>query len=284
MLLVVIPAWNEAATIARVVSDALGTGHAVLVVDDGSTDSTSKNALDAGAIVARLPVNLGVGAALRTGFLYAVEHGYDTVVQCDADGQHPIAQINRLAAAPQHLSLVIGSRFLDDAHTGSAHDNGSPHDVTSVTGSGGTGPALAHASATRASADSGSLERRRPYEIGKMRRTGIALLSRRLKRRTGLVLTDPTSGFRLLREPLLSAFSTEFPATYLSDTFEAVQLAADLVGPDGIAEVAVTMRSRQGGVPSESSLSSAVFMARTLLVTNRLITPRKCRLETGPTR
>lgn len=240
VLLVVIPAWNEAATIGDVVGDARRTGNHVLVVDDGSTDATAQRALAAGATVVRLPVNLGVGAALRTAFLYAVENGYDTVVQCDADGQHPVGQIDRLLTAPTSLSLVIGSRFIGD--------------------------------------DPATTYPRTTYPIGRVRAAGIAVLRRRLRRRTGLLLTDPTSGFRLLREPLLSAFSVDFPASYLSDTFEAVQLAADLLGPDGIGEVAVDMRTRQGGVASETSFSSAMFMARTLLVTNRLFTPRKAPL------
>src|SRR5450756_660968 len=84
----------------------------VLVVDDGSTDLTSVTAREAGAVVARLPYNLGVGGAMRLGFRYAVEHDYDTVVQIDADGQHDPAFVpqllDRIAAG---ADLVIGARF-----------------------------------------------------------------------------------------------------------------------------------------------------------------------------
>jgi glycosyltransferase involved in cell wall biosynthesis len=84
----------------------------VVVVDDGSSDWTGDRAAAAGATVLRLPVNVGVGGALRCGFRYAVDHGYDAVVQCDADGQHRPEEIPPLLegiAAGAHL--VIGSRF-----------------------------------------------------------------------------------------------------------------------------------------------------------------------------
>jgi glycosyltransferase involved in cell wall biosynthesis len=88
-LLVVIPALNEAATIGAVVGDARAhLAGDVLVVDDGSSDSTAEIAREAGATVVSLPYNLGVGGAIRTGLRYAARHGYSRVVQLDADGQH----------------------------------------------------------------------------------------------------------------------------------------------------------------------------------------------------
>jgi glycosyltransferase involved in cell wall biosynthesis len=88
-----------------------------LVVDDGSTDATSVAAAAAGAAVVRLPINLGVGGAMRCGFRYAVNHGYAGVVQCDADGQHPpetiAALVDSQRASGAHL--LIGSRFHPDA-------------------------------------------------------------------------------------------------------------------------------------------------------------------------
>ncbi len=90
---------------------ASGTAHDVVVVDDGSTDDTAKVALLGGAAVLRLPYNLGIGGALRTGFRYAVEHDYDAAVQVDADGQHDPAAIDALLAELSHADMVIGSRF-----------------------------------------------------------------------------------------------------------------------------------------------------------------------------
>jgi glycosyltransferase involved in cell wall biosynthesis len=112
MTLVVIPAHNEAGTVAEVVRAVRGLGLPVVVVDDGSSDTTALEAQRAGAAVVRLPVNLGVGAALRTGFRYAVARGHERVVQVDADLQHDPASIaDLLAAAEAGAHLVIGSRF-----------------------------------------------------------------------------------------------------------------------------------------------------------------------------
>src|SRR4051794_36131666 len=115
-LLVVVPAWNEERSVGSVVSDVRALGFDVLVVDDGSRDATSAVARERGAMVVRLPVNLGVGAALRCGFRYARERDYSGVIQCDADGQHPPEGIPVLieAQASSGAHMVIGSRFAAD--------------------------------------------------------------------------------------------------------------------------------------------------------------------------
>lgn len=112
-VLVIIPALNESETLPKVLGElrATGAGYDVLVVDDGSTDDTAEVARRAGAAVAVLPFNLGIGGALRTGFRYAVQHRYDAAVQLDADGQHDPAQIGVLLDALDGADLVIGSRF-----------------------------------------------------------------------------------------------------------------------------------------------------------------------------
>jgi glycosyltransferase involved in cell wall biosynthesis len=113
-VLVVIPAWNEEASIATVVHEVHSAlpGVDVLVVDDGSTDKTGPRAREAGAVVAHLPYNLGVGGAMRLGFRYAVERDYDTVVQIDADGQHdPAFAPQLLERIEAGADLVIGARF-----------------------------------------------------------------------------------------------------------------------------------------------------------------------------
>jgi glycosyltransferase involved in cell wall biosynthesis len=111
-LLVVMPAWNEQDSVARVVREvrAAQPYAPVLVVDDGSTDATAERAAAAGAMVMRMPFNLGVGGAMRAGYRYAYERGFRAVVQVDADGQHNAAEIAQLLAVPD-ADVVIGSRF-----------------------------------------------------------------------------------------------------------------------------------------------------------------------------
>lgn len=111
--LIVMPAFNEEASVADVVTEVLAAlpGVGCLVVDDGSTDSTISRAIAAGAIVARLPFNLGVGGAMRLGFRYAIDHGYDNVVQIDSDGQHDPRNVPALLEALSSADLVIGARF-----------------------------------------------------------------------------------------------------------------------------------------------------------------------------
>jgi glycosyltransferase involved in cell wall biosynthesis len=85
----------------------------VVVVDDGSRDETAAVAIAVGATVLCHPFNLGVGAALRTGFRYAVEHGYQVVAQVDADGQHEVTDAKRLVDLGTRggADLAVGSRF-----------------------------------------------------------------------------------------------------------------------------------------------------------------------------
>ncbi|MEA3511812.1 MAG: glycosyltransferase family 2 protein [Actinomycetota bacterium] len=116
--LVVIPAHNEVDTVGQVVRRVAAVGFPVLVVDDGSSDGTASAAMNAGATVVTMPVNLGVGGAMRAGFKYAVQHDYRRVVQVDADLQHPPEAIPTLIdAADDGVDLVIGSRFAEGYET-----------------------------------------------------------------------------------------------------------------------------------------------------------------------
>lgn len=112
--LIVMPAFNEEDAVGDVVREvhAALPGVSVLVVDDGSRDRTAAVARAAGARVARLPFNLGVGGAMRTGFRFALENGYSTVVQVDSDGQHDPAGVPALLAAlAEGNDVVMGARF-----------------------------------------------------------------------------------------------------------------------------------------------------------------------------
>ena len=114
--LVIVPAFNEAGSIARVVDDVRRAvpDFDVLVIDDGSTDSTA-SLVPESATVITMPFNLGIGSAMQTGYRFAAEHGYDVAIQVDGDGQHPASEITKLIDTLDNsdADLVIGSRFLD---------------------------------------------------------------------------------------------------------------------------------------------------------------------------
>ena len=111
--LVIMPAWNEEEVIGNTITELLQRVPEVdlVVVNDGSTDHTSEIARRAGAFVIDLPYNMGVGAAMRTGYKYARRADYDYAMQVDSDGQHDPACIPDLIAHAQDCDIVIGSRF-----------------------------------------------------------------------------------------------------------------------------------------------------------------------------
>jgi glycosyltransferase involved in cell wall biosynthesis len=219
--LVLIPALNEQATIREVVLEVMDHGFDVVVINDGSGDKTAEFARAAGATVLNLRVNLGVGGALRCGFRYAVNNGYRSVVQCDADGQHPISHIQKLIDVSNQTSshLVIGSRFR--------------YEEILMT-------------------------------VPRHRRFAMWLLGVIASRACQTKITDSTSGFRLISEPLLSQFAKNFPSHFLGDTFEANVVA----GRSGykVKEVAAPMSNRKAGVSSMGSGRSIILIARSILV------------------
>lgn len=115
-VLVIVPAHDECESLPRTLAEvrAQAPGVDLLVVDDGSLDGTAEAARAVGVPVLRLPVNLGVGGALQTGFRWAVAHGYDIGVQLDADGQHDPSFLADLVApvAEGRCDVSIGSRYV----------------------------------------------------------------------------------------------------------------------------------------------------------------------------
>jgi len=113
--LVIVPAFNEGASVRRVVQQLQRAlpGFDVIVIDDGSTDDTVRQ-VPPGTTVVTLPFNLGIGGAMQTGYRYAALHGYDIAVQVDGDGQHRPSEVKRLVEELERgqLDLVVGSRFL----------------------------------------------------------------------------------------------------------------------------------------------------------------------------
>jgi glycosyltransferase involved in cell wall biosynthesis len=117
-VLIIIPAFNEEETIGGVISDVIENAPEadIVVVNDGSRDSTRRIAEDMGVIVLNHPFNLGIGATMQTGYRYADRMGYDIAVQVDADGQHPADQIKNIVSPvlAGSADIVVGSRFLGE--------------------------------------------------------------------------------------------------------------------------------------------------------------------------
>ena len=117
--LAIVPAYNEQGSVASVVRDLHEhvPDFDVVVVDDGSTDSTSAEARTAGATVLRMPFNLGIGGTVQAGYQYALEHDYDYAIQVDGDGQHDPREIPKLLGhlrTHPDIDMVTGSRFLGE--------------------------------------------------------------------------------------------------------------------------------------------------------------------------
>ncbi|WNQ13555.1 glycosyltransferase family 2 protein [Paenibacillus aurantius] len=116
-ILVIIPAYNEEKSIGSVI-ESVKSRHPeidIVVVNDGSKDGTSAAARASGkAHVVDLPVNLGIGGAVQTGYLFAYRNGYDIAIQIDADGQHDPAELNKIIAsiANGEADCCVGSRFV----------------------------------------------------------------------------------------------------------------------------------------------------------------------------
>lgn len=173
-LLVIVPAYNEAKVISRVIEDlrSVDIPLDILVVNDGSADATSAQARATGkAQVVDLPKNLGIGGAVQTGFKYAARNGYRIAIQFDGDGQHLAAEVPKLLArlGQGDVNMVIGSRFLEK-HAG--------------------------------------------YRSTFVRRLGIRVFEALNSLLIGQRITDNTSGFRAYDQSAIHILARHYPVDY----------------------------------------------------------------------
>lgn len=224
--LIIIPCYNEAASIGRVLEEIglLCLPVSTLVIDDCSKDNTFQVASSKSACI-RLVQNLGIGGAVQTGLKYACQMGFDLAIQLDGDGQHPPAEIPLLLRAYSETGahLMVGSRFL---------------------------------------------EARGDFQTTWARRLGIGIISRVIKSLYGKVITDPTSGFRLMDRAAIALFADEYPQDYP----EPVSIALALERGMTVFETPVAMRAREFGQSSIGDLDSILYMTRVIgnLLLNRL--------------
>jgi len=237
-VLIVTPAWNEAGAIYQVIRELRGElpGADVLVVDDGSSDDTARLAHAAGAAVAHLPYNLGVGGAMRLGYRYGRDHDFDVVIQLDADGQHDPRYIPKLVDAIDDADLVIGSRFAESDQRGSAAE----------------------------SDQRGSVGGESEYRVRGPRLWAMRLLAAVISLIAHTRLTDTTSGFRAANRRTIELFAGWYPVEYLGDTVETLVYAARR--GFRIRQVPVAMRARIAGAPSHSPIKSMVYLGRAFAI------------------
>jgi glycosyltransferase involved in cell wall biosynthesis len=226
--LVFIPAWNEQDFVAAVIGEVRENipDADILVVDDGSIDATAERAREAGAIVASLPFNQGLGAALQTGYLYALRQGYDFCAHLDSDGQHPASEVARLLeeVVADRADLVLGSRYRDK-------DDGEP-----------------------AEADD--------YKATVSRRIGISVFRFFLTLATRQRFTDTTSGMRAANRRVMALFSENYSPDFAE--IESLQLAVRQ--GLRVEEVPVRMLERAGGSSFLTPVRSAFFIFKGVIV------------------
>jgi glycosyltransferase involved in cell wall biosynthesis len=226
--LIFIPAWNEQDSVVEVIDGVRARlpDIDVLVCDDGSSDRTAERARAAGAIVASLPFNQGLGAALQTGYRYAQQHDYDFCAHLDADGQHPPEELARLLTAvwDDECDLALGSRY--------------------------------HAPSAEALIEGDH------YKPTLTRKIGMVLFRSLLTFTTRHRFTDTTSGFRAANRHAIRLFA----ARYQPDFAELESLQRAVRHGLRVKELQVTMLPRTAGKSKITPLASTFFIFKGLLV------------------
>ncbi len=226
-ILAIIPAYNEEEKIGQVVRKIRGSDERIdiVVIDDGSTDRTTRHSRLAGAKVVRLSSNMGYGVALQTGYKYAFERGYDFVVQLDGDGQHDPVYIPQLLEEIMsgEADLVLGSRFMTEV----------------------SGKIPLH-----------------NFKPGITRKLGIGLFAFLTTALIGLSVTDPLSGYQAYNRKVIAFFTRDFfPCDYPdADVIIMVHRAGFK-----IRELPMVMYERENGTSMHSGLRPVYYVFKMFL-------------------
>ena len=217
--LIIIPAFNEESNIEKTVTaiQKNAQGFDYVIINDCSTDRTKQICAEKGYNVVNLPINLGIGGAVQTGYKYALERDYDVAVQVDGDGQHDPEFLNEMSdyLMENELDMVIGSRFIE----------------------------------------------KEGFQSSKLRRVGIVFFSKLIKLLTGTLITDPTSGLRMIGRNTMALFAADYPRDYP----EPESVVAVIRRNMKVKEIPVVMKERQGGVSSISLKKSVYYMIKVTL-------------------
>jgi len=226
--LAIIPAYNEQENIGWIIKRIreLDQEIDVVVIDDGSSDSTAYQAVQAGGKVIKHSCNMGYGVVLQTGYKYALDRGYDYLIQLDGDGQHDPKYIEELFKVIIHedVDLVLGSRFLQGDQGGKAGLQESKNSMA--------------------------------------RKLGIRLFSSLVSVLIGFKITDPTSGYQALNRRVIRFFARDFfPYDYPdADVITMVHRAGFK-----IKELPMIMAVRETGASMHSGLKPVYYVFKMFL-------------------
>jgi glycosyltransferase involved in cell wall biosynthesis len=224
-ILIIIPAYNEEKSILKTYTEIINynkkhkTNYECIVINDGSKDNTRLVLEENNIPHINLPVNLGIGGAVQTGYKYAFENDYDIAIQFDGDGQHDVNYIKNIIKPIENkkANLVIGSRFIK--------------------------------------------EELGEFKSTKMRRVGINVISKIIKRKTKKKIYDTTSGFRAADKNVINIFKDEYPTEYP----EPISTVNVLLKGFETDEVPVEMKPRTEGKSSISKFKSIYYMINVIL-------------------